>query len=84
MQYFQFDSSGNMYVYEPGSGFSGPSVKVNPGFELAEVSDLSEKLVNVTDVSSTLASDVFCMTEASQAISSIGTPNVDATPSKRY
>ena len=34
VQYFQFDSEGNMFIFEPGSGFSGPAVKVEPGFEM--------------------------------------------------
>ena len=31
VQYFQFDQSGNMYVFEPGAGFSGVCKKVSPG-----------------------------------------------------
>ena len=84
VQYFQFDSAGNMYVYEPGSGFSGPSVMVNPGFEMSEVSNLCDELVNVTQSSSTLSRDVFSMSEVSQAISSIDSKTVDSTKSKRY
>ena len=38
MQYFQFDSEGNMYIFQPGSGFSGPSVKVEAGFEMEKYS----------------------------------------------
>ena len=38
VQYFQFDSDGNMYVFRPGSGFSGPSIKVDPGFQMEECS----------------------------------------------
>ena len=37
VQYFQFDQEGNMFVFEPGSGFSGPSVKVQAGFEFHEM-----------------------------------------------
>ena len=34
VQYFQFDSEGNMYVYPPGSGFAGIPKLVMPGDEL--------------------------------------------------
>ena len=34
VQYFQFDSEGNMYMFAPGAGFSGISKKVAPGDEL--------------------------------------------------
>ena len=34
VQYFQFDSDGNMFVYPPGSGFSGIPKLVQPGDEL--------------------------------------------------
>ena len=34
VQYFQFDSDGNMYVYEPGAGCTGVVRKVAPGEEL--------------------------------------------------
>ena len=34
VQYFQFDSDGNMYVYEPGAGCTGAVRKVAPGDEL--------------------------------------------------
>ena len=36
IQYFQFDKDGNMLIFKPGSGFTGPSVKVEPGFEIDE------------------------------------------------
>ena len=32
--YFQFDKEGNMYIYEPGSGFSGNCSLVKPGDEI--------------------------------------------------
>ena len=41
VQYFQFDKDGNMFVFKPGSGFSGPSVKVEPGFEIGECTQYS-------------------------------------------
>ena len=39
-----------MYVYGPGSGFSGPSVKVEPSFEMSEI-------VNVTQSQTQLSGD---------------------------
>ena len=48
VQYFQFDSTGNMYVFEPGAGFSGRSVKIEPGFELEETQNIEFSEVNVT------------------------------------
>ena len=34
IQYFQFDQDGNMFIFQPCSGFSGPAIKVEPGFEM--------------------------------------------------
>ena len=34
MQYFKFDYDGNMFVYEPGSGFNGQCYFVSQGDEL--------------------------------------------------
>ena len=45
VEYFQFDQDANMFVYQPGSGFSGPSVKVEPGFDVNEVKQLTQKTV---------------------------------------
>ena len=47
VQYFQFDTNGDMYVYGPGSGFSGPCLKVEAGFEMGEAS--GESLFNSGD-----------------------------------
>ena len=44
VQYFQFDSEGNMYIYEGGAGCTGIPRKVAPGEEL----HLSNG-VNITD-----------------------------------
>ena len=35
VQYFQFDELGNMYVFQPGSGFSGNAKKIEPGDDLS-------------------------------------------------
>ena len=48
MQYFQFDEYGNMYVYEPGSGFPGEVKLVEPGFEWSKLSCSSETSVFLT------------------------------------
>ena len=53
VQYFQFDSEGNMYVFRPGSGFSRPSIRVEPGFEFDECSQDSLFVETVSDVPST-------------------------------
>ena len=37
VQYFKFDQDGNMYMYEPGAGFSGEAKLVQPGDELFTV-----------------------------------------------
>ena len=34
VQYFQFDSDGNMYIFPPGSGCTGEPTLVKPGDEL--------------------------------------------------
>ena len=39
VQYFQFDQMGNMYVYEPGSGYSGEAKLVPPSCELDKMSN---------------------------------------------
>ena len=41
MQYFQFDNSGDMFVYEPGAGFSGFCKRVECGFEWESISSES-------------------------------------------
>ena len=35
MQFFQFDQEGNMYVFAPGAGCTGPTHLVRPGDELS-------------------------------------------------
>ena len=51
VQYFQFDSVGNMFIFEPGAGFSGNSTLVRPGDEIfTEGTSLvqSNALVNIS------------------------------------
>ena len=55
VQYFQFDKDGNMYVFEPGSGFSGPCVRVEPGFELDECGESS----SVTELPSQMSQENY-------------------------
>ena len=72
VQYFQFDSQGNMFVFKPGSGFSGPSVKVEPGFEMCEVTQLTQSLSQSVEVS-----------QLSAEISSLEINTLSSTPVKR-
>ena len=53
-----------MYVYEPGAGFSGPCVKVDPGFE--------ENVTQNWDSDSAVDSQMLFKQENSQVASSTG------------
>ena len=68
-----------MFIYEPGSGFSGPCVKVEPGFEMEQVRE-SQQFSRQNDIAST-AQDTFSMTSMSDVVSSIET---EPTLVKRY
>ena len=83
VQYFQFDQDGNMYVFRPGSGFSGPSVKVEPGFEMAEVKDLTQSLYEVGESEVHTKSDVFEMSQVLSVISTIESEIIAPTLAKR-
>ena len=75
-----------MYVYKPGSGFSGPSVMVEPGFDMKEVSDLTQSLsvkAEIVDQEVATGSDVFEMSQVSNVISSIESQIVEPTNVKR-
>ena len=54
VQYFQFDSHGNMYIFAPGAGCSGEPKFVSPGDEL--IFNSSE---TVSDLSQTICDGVF-------------------------
>ena len=41
VHYFRFDKDGELFVYELGAGFSGPCYKVEQGFELDDVTQMS-------------------------------------------
>ena len=78
VQYFQFDSEGNLYVFEPGAGSTGPCVKVEPGFEMGDVSQAS-----------ILGSDSSQRSEFSEVTSSVVKSEISscvskASDSKRY
>ena len=77
VQYFQFDESGNMCVFEPGAGFTGPSEKVDPGFEIGETGqeNLFQTKVNVRDGSDVITLNTPSSSERSQEI-------IDPTPKK--
>ena len=71
-----------MFVYEPGSGFSGVSVKVEPGFEMSEISNFTQEVFSTVN-SVTSMSDSFSMSEMSSVVSSISTQIIEPTPIKR-
>ena len=81
VQYFQFDSMGNMYVYEPGSGFGGKCKKFSLGddFNATWSDDCSETSSQMMDsgIISSMSSDVHSQYECSQFVYS-------STRSQRY
>ena len=86
VQYFQFDKYGNMYVYEPGSGFSGESKLVAPGFEMGEIADWSNvpcSLEFVNDVPSTYVTDTQ-VSEVDVKEISDGVVKMELAPNTRY
>ena len=83
VQYFQFDSDGNMFVYRPGSGFSGPSVRVEPGFDMNEVTNLTQSLSVECDESSSKAQLVGIESEKSEDFSYFEQTSVSLTLVKR-
>ena len=87
VQYFQFDKFGNMYVYKPGSGFLGPSLKVEPGFMMQEVVDMMQNLSLISDVTETqseVKTECVEISQESSVISSNNNEIVSATSIKRY
>ena len=83
VQYFQFDNEGNMFVFGPGSGFSGPSVKVLPGFELGELTDFTQMHHSKMSQELKKKDDIFSCSELSSVVSSIETEVISPTPSNR-
>ena len=77
VQYFKFDEVGNMYVYAAGSGFSGPCVEVKPGFDIQEITNVTQKLTQSQD------KNVFEMGAVASVVSSTETEIVTNTPIKR-
>ena len=73
VQYFQFDSSGNMYVFEPGAGMSGIAKIVKPGDDFnATWSTSNSTTVNITSeegYTSTMTSEVNSSYDCTQFIS---------------
>ena len=85
VQYFKFDEFGNMFVYGAGSGFSGPSVKVEPGFQMDEVVKMTQNLSMSSQISN--GSSFKSSVEFSQVSSVVSTGTsevVDSKPNKRY
>ena len=64
VQYFQFDQQGNMYIFEPGAGFSGNATLVHPGddtiFDQSSARNFTSEQVTESqiDISSQSACDV--------------------------
>ena len=56
VQYFTFDEHGELFVCQPGSGFSGPSYKVEQGFEMNEITQNYQGNVLESQVSSNASS----------------------------
>ena len=81
VQYFQFDSEGNMFVFKPGSGFSGPSVKVQPGFEIEEC--MQESFFSNTISQDMSLIDVSKVEYSTQCVTS-DHDNMDSSVEKRY
>ena len=50
VQYFQFDSEGNMFIFEPGAGCTGNVRKVSPGEELFNENCTQENLTQIYDL----------------------------------
>ena len=70
VQYFQFDQLGNMYVFQPGSGFSGIAKMVKPGHDFsANWSEIDLSTENCV-TNSGFSSDVHSQYECTQFISS--------------
>ena len=71
-------------MYGAGSGFSGPSVRVEPGFEMGEVASLTQKLSQNTELSPKETEDSFSMSGMSCALESITGEITQSTALKRY
>ena len=72
-----------MYVYKPGSGFSGASMKFQPGFEMSEIVNLSQNLSQVSKISLSNRTDVFSMSEVSSTLSLIESQIIGPSQPKR-
>ena len=72
IQYFQFDSSGNMYVFEPGAGMSGIAKKIEPGEEFSNSwTNHDRSSLNVTSysgIASTASSEIHCSYDSTQFV----------------
>ena len=64
VQYFRFDSDGNMFMYEHGAGFSGDCHLVSPGDELmfnqSKGTEGSNNSDVFSEVQSVVSTDVVC------------------------
>ena len=82
VQYFQFDQTGNMFVFEPGAGFTGPSVKVNPGFEMSVTSDVNWFESQVYASTSCTVTEVENI--SSEPVCEKSEESIASTPLKRF
>ena len=78
VQYFQFDKEGNLYVYQPGAGCSGPRVRVEPGFEIKDVTQISG-----LNESSIQDEREVLKTQVSEQVSLSSSNVIEPTPVKR-
>lgn len=78
VQYFQFDKEGNMYVFPPGSGFTGEAKLVKPGDELfgkdntSSINEIGGELSQCKDlnaVKSDVCSELLAKSDVSQTSS---------------
>ena len=82
VQYFQFDQDGNMFIYGPGSGFSGIAKLVRPGDELFT----DEKLPSTESGSENCVismPDSGISTQMPSTLSTVGTLRPFKTPLKQ-
>ena len=74
VQYFQFDATGNMYVFQPGAGFSGIAKKIAPGEDFtATWSDNCLPSTNLTSclgIASSTSSEIHSDYDCSQFVGS--------------
>ena len=84
VQYFQFDSDGNMYVFEPGAGMSGECVRVEPGFEVNVTQNWYSSAKELTKSCTQFQEDSVCISDCHLSNSSPTKLDTKGTSSKRF